>query len=257
MQLAMQMEKKGEGRKCLHVELQQALSLDPIMLTVLTGLFKNEFSSVLTHTHTHTHTTVISLFIRAATAMGSTHRFSFLMQHCKNHKFAHQLTCYCPAWTVDLDLNSVSKCVCFRGSVININLSAEVSKALYQKLILLSAKALTRNTRPKCSPHIPSSSSQTHTGTTSMQQEPSNTHSFSFSHHWRINTAENDFALKSSNCPGSLALKQITDIKEKHPWNKNCCYWTSARHVLLWVEKTSSLTKVFHLGKEDNPCCYY
>ncbi len=95
--------------------------------------------------------------------MGSSHRFSFLMQHCKNHKFAHQLTCYCPAWTVDFDLNSVSKCVCFRGSVININLSAEVSKALYQKLILLSAKPLTRNTRPKCSPRIPSSSSQTHT----------------------------------------------------------------------------------------------
>ncbi len=166
MQSAMQMGKKGEGRKCLHVELQKALSLDPIMLTVLTGLFKSEFSSVLTHTVT----TVISLFIRAATAMGSSHRFSFLMQHCKNHKFAHQLTCYCPAWTVDFDLNSVSKCVCFRGSVININLSAEVSKALYQKLILLSAKPLTRNTRPKCSPRIPSSSSQTHTGTNTPPQ---------------------------------------------------------------------------------------
>ncbi len=186
MQSAMQMEKKGEGRKCLHVELQQALSLDPIMLTVLTGLFKSEFSSVLTHTHTHTHTTVISLFIRAATAMGSSHRFSFLMQHCKNHKFAHQLTCYCPAWTVDLDLNSVSKCVCFRGSVININLSAEVSKALYQKLILLSAKALTRNTRPKCSPRIPSSSSQTHTGTNTPPQPQCSknpqTHTLSLSH---------------------------------------------------------------------------
>ncbi len=55
LQSAMQMEKKGEGRKCLHVELQKALSLDPIMLTVLTGLFKSEFSSVLTHTNTHTH----------------------------------------------------------------------------------------------------------------------------------------------------------------------------------------------------------
>ncbi len=151
--------------------------------------------------------------------MGSSHRFSFLMQHCNNHKFAHQLTCYCPAWTVDLDLNSVSKCVCFRGSVININLKAEVSKALYQKLILLSAKALTRNTRPKCSPRFPSSSSQTHTGTntpptTSMQQETSNTHSFSCSHLCRINTAENDLALKSSNCPGSLALKQSQTSKK-------------------------------------------
>ncbi len=140
-----------------------------------------------THTHTHTQITVISLFIRAATAMGSSHRFSFLMQHCNNHKFAHQLTCYRPAWTVDLDLNSVSKCVCFRGSVININLRAEVSKALYQKLILLSVKGLTRNTRPKCSPRFPSSSSQSHTGTKHSPPPPQcskkpQTHTLSLAH---------------------------------------------------------------------------
>lgn len=220
--------------------------------------------------HTHTHTTVISLFIRAATAMGSGHRFSFLMQHCNNHKFAHQLTFYCPAWTVDLDLNSFSLCVCsrvcFRGSVINTSLRVEVSKALYQKLILLSAKALTRNTKPKCPSHFPSSSSQTHINTNSPTPHPHHLlnaastlkhtlflllTSLQNQYCWKLLRLE-VFKLPRLSCP-----KTITAIKEKHPWNKDCCYWTSARHVLLRVEKTSSLTNVFHLGLKDDHCSYY
>lgn len=158
--------------------------------------------------------------------MGSGHRFSFLMQHCNNHKSAHQLTFYCPDWTVDFDLNSVSECacvyayvcaricMCFRGSVINTSLRAKVSKALYHKLILLSAKSLNRHTKPKCPSHFPSSSSQTHTNTNSPPPTNSSTpHSFSCSHHCRINTAENDLDLKSSNCPCSLALKSQTSKK--------------------------------------------
>lgn len=50
--------------------------------------------------------------------------------------------------------------------------------------------------------------------TSSMQQALSNTHSFSCSHHCRINTAENYLDLKSSNCPGSLALKQSQPSKK-------------------------------------------